>query len=135
LALFANHTPIPSLLFLNMSPPVPAQDHVFNEAYSGSRSPLSPAQFLFSWWNATDSLAGYAQQDAHEFYLALIAAAGNSAATAGRRQPGSLGASSPAGAGSDPGAGRGGLAMEEDSADRSGLGRCGCVRIKFALFV
>ncbi len=36
-------------------------DGIFAKAYSGERAPLSPSDFLFSWWTYADSLAG-AQQ-------------------------------------------------------------------------
>jgi hypothetical protein len=45
---------------------------VFGEVYSGNRQPFSPAEFLYQWWRFADSLAGYQQQDAHEFYLSLL---------------------------------------------------------------
>ncbi|KAL0037564.1 hypothetical protein WJX77_002858 [Trebouxia sp. C0004] len=48
-------------------------DHVFSEAYSGQRLPFSPVKFLDTWWRSAEgSLAGYQQQDAHEFYLSLL---------------------------------------------------------------
>ncbi|GFR42683.1 hypothetical protein Agub_g3494, partial [Astrephomene gubernaculifera] len=47
-------------------------DAVFAAAYSGERAPLSPTDFLYSWWTFADSLAGYQQQDAHEFYLSAL---------------------------------------------------------------
>ncbi|GLC60015.1 hypothetical protein PLESTB_001563900 [Pleodorina starrii] len=47
-------------------------DAVFAAAYSGDRAPLSPTDFLYSWWTFADSLAGYRQQDAHEFYLSAL---------------------------------------------------------------
>ncbi|GIL52974.1 hypothetical protein Vafri_8702, partial [Volvox africanus] len=47
-------------------------DAVFAAAYSGARAPLSPTDFLYSWWTFADSLAGYRQQDAHEFYLSAL---------------------------------------------------------------
>jgi hypothetical protein len=47
-----------------------AQDGVFSAAYSGASQPFSPAAFLYAWWcHADHHLAGYQQQDAHEFYL------------------------------------------------------------------
>lgn len=50
-----------------------AQDNIFAEAYGGIRRPFSPIRFLDTWWrNAEGSLAGYQQQDAHEFYLSLL---------------------------------------------------------------
>ncbi|KAL0041778.1 hypothetical protein WJX79_004163 [Trebouxia sp. C0005] len=48
-------------------------DHIFSEAYSGQRLPFSPVKFLDTWWRSAEgSLAGYQQQDAHEFYLSLL---------------------------------------------------------------
>lgn len=52
--------------------------------YSGSRAPFSPSEFLYHWWRHADSLAGYQQQDAHEFYLSLLE--GMSAATIATQQ-------------------------------------------------
>ncbi|GIM07096.1 hypothetical protein Vretimale_11324 [Volvox reticuliferus] len=61
---------------LGKSPGVPCLscelDAVFAAAYSGDRAPLSPTDFLYSWWTFADSLAGYRQQDAHEFYLSAL---------------------------------------------------------------
>ena len=56
------------------------QDGIFSEAYSAARAPFSPASFLYAWWQHADHhLAGYSQQDAHEFYLyALSGLAGPS---------------------------------------------------------
>lgn len=48
------------------------QESIFGEVYSGNRQPCSPAEFLYQWWRHADSLAGYQQQDAHEFYLSLL---------------------------------------------------------------
>ena len=49
------------------------QDVIFAEAYGGLRLPFSPVKFLDTWWrSAGGSLAGYQQQDAHEFYLSLL---------------------------------------------------------------
>jgi hypothetical protein len=48
------------------------QESVFGEVYSGNRQPFSPAEFLYQWWRFADSLAGYQQQDAHEFFLSLL---------------------------------------------------------------
>ncbi|KAK9916520.1 hypothetical protein WJX75_003670 [Coccomyxa subellipsoidea] len=45
-------------------------DGLFSAAYSGASAPFSPAAFLYAWWcHADHHLAGYQQQDAHEFYL------------------------------------------------------------------
>ena len=47
---------------------------MFSAAYSGARAPYSPAAFLYAWWrHAEHHLAGYQQQDAHEFYLYALA--------------------------------------------------------------
>lgn len=45
------------------------QDALFSKAYSGDRKPLSPSNFLATWWQHAGSLVGYQQQDAHEFFL------------------------------------------------------------------
>lgn len=58
-------------------------DQVFQEMYSGNRSPYSPAYFLYCWWRCADALAGYQQQDAHEFYLSLLSALDDSVVDGG----------------------------------------------------
>lgn len=59
------------------------QDGLFSAAYSGDAVPLSPARFLTCWWQVINNhLAGYQQQDAHEFYLFLMSHLGQSGATA-----------------------------------------------------
>lgn len=45
---------------------------MFSAAYSGDRTPFSPTSFLTCWWQLSDSLAGYQQHDAHEFYLFML---------------------------------------------------------------
>ncbi|KAI5066740.1 hypothetical protein GOP47_0017268 [Adiantum capillus-veneris] len=45
---------------------------IYSAAFSGDRSPFSPAQFLCSWWQHAANLAGYKQQDAHEFFISAI---------------------------------------------------------------
>ncbi|KAL4420926.1 hypothetical protein ABPG77_001409 [Micractinium sp. CCAP 211/92] len=48
-------------------------DGVFSAAYSGRRAGFSPAQFLHSWWMlAGGHMAGYQQQDAHEFFCFVL---------------------------------------------------------------
>eukprot|EP00850_Spirogloea_muscicola_P026055 SM005350S18165 [mRNA] locus=s5350:48:865:- [translate_table: standard] len=47
-------------------------DTIFAAAFSGSREPYSPSHFLHSWWQHADNLAGYEQQDAHEFFISAI---------------------------------------------------------------
>ncbi|MCO5547981.1 hypothetical protein L7F22_001436 [Adiantum nelumboides] len=45
---------------------------IYSAAFSGDRSPFSPAHFLYSWWQHAANLAGYKQQDAHEFFISAI---------------------------------------------------------------
>ncbi|KAI4314953.1 hypothetical protein L6164_027809 [Bauhinia variegata] len=40
---------------------------------SGDRTPYSPAKFLYSWWQHAANLASYEQQDAHEFFISMLA--------------------------------------------------------------
>ncbi|XP_015572595.1 ubiquitin C-terminal hydrolase 22 isoform X2 [Ricinus communis] len=47
-------------------------DVIISALYSGDRTPYSPAQFLYSWWQHSANLASYEQQDAHEFFIALL---------------------------------------------------------------
>ncbi|CAM8913240.1 unnamed protein product [Rhodiola kirilowii] len=47
-------------------------DAIFTAMYSGDRSPYSPAQFLYSWWQHSSNLATYEQQDAHEFFISML---------------------------------------------------------------
>ncbi|KAG6550524.1 hypothetical protein Mapa_007893 [Marchantia paleacea] len=47
-------------------------DTIFSAAFSGERTPYSPAQFLYSWWRHAANLAGYEQQDAHEFFISTV---------------------------------------------------------------
>lgn len=47
-------------------------DDVFSAAFSGDRTPYSPAQFLYSWWRHSANLATYEQQDAHEFFISVL---------------------------------------------------------------
>lgn len=54
------------------------QDNIFSAVYCGERAPLSPAAFLYHWWRLAGHLAGYQQQDAHEFYLSLLEGISNS---------------------------------------------------------
>ncbi|GAX78420.1 hypothetical protein CEUSTIGMA_g5862.t1 [Chlamydomonas eustigma] len=52
-------------------------DALFGTVYNGMPHPVSPADFLFAWWAHADALAGYKQQDAHEFYLSLLSGLGD----------------------------------------------------------
>lgn len=44
----------------------------FQEFYSGARGPLSLHRLLHLIWNHARHLAGYEQQDAHEFFIATL---------------------------------------------------------------
>jgi ubiquitin carboxyl-terminal hydrolase 22/27/51 len=45
---------------------------VLKQLYSGERSPYGPCTFLQSMWLSLKELAGYAQQDAHEFFISAL---------------------------------------------------------------
>uniref|UniRef100_A0A5B7CAR0 ubiquitinyl hydrolase 1 n=1 Tax=Davidia involucrata TaxID=16924 RepID=A0A5B7CAR0_DAVIN len=47
-------------------------DVIFSAVFSGDRTPYSPAQFLYSWWQHSENLATYEQQDAHEFFISML---------------------------------------------------------------
>ncbi|KAK4485834.1 hypothetical protein RD792_006144 [Penstemon davidsonii] len=47
-------------------------DVIFSAVFSGDRSPYSPAKFLYSWWQHSENLASYEQQDAHEFFISVL---------------------------------------------------------------
>ncbi|KAK6912478.1 Zinc finger, UBP-type [Dillenia turbinata] len=47
-------------------------DVIFSAVFSGERTPYSPAQFLYSWWQHAANLASYEQQDAHEFFVSML---------------------------------------------------------------
>lgn len=47
-------------------------DTIYSAAFSGDHSPYSPARFLYSWWQHAANLAGYEQQDAHEFFISAV---------------------------------------------------------------
>ena len=42
------------------------------EMYNGQPAPLNPQELLVSIWRSVIHLAGYAQQDAHEFFIATL---------------------------------------------------------------
>lgn len=42
------------------------------EFYSGKRSPYIPFRLLHQVWTQVKHLAGYEQQDAHEFFIAAL---------------------------------------------------------------
>ena len=45
---------------------------LFQEFYSGAKSPLVPHLLLHMTWQHAHHLAGYEQQDAHEFFIATL---------------------------------------------------------------
>ena len=45
---------------------------VLQEFYSGAKSPLVPHLLLHMTWQHAHHLAGYEQQDAHEFFIATL---------------------------------------------------------------
>nr|XP_018632856.1 ubiquitin C-terminal hydrolase 22 isoform X1 [Nicotiana tomentosiformis] len=47
-------------------------DLIFSAVFSGDRTPYSPARFLYSWWQHSENLATYEQQDAHEFFISML---------------------------------------------------------------
>jgi ubiquitin carboxyl-terminal hydrolase 22/27/51 len=47
-------------------------DKLFAEIYSEDTAPYGPYTFLATTWRAAAELAGYAQQDAHEFFISAL---------------------------------------------------------------
>jgi ubiquitin carboxyl-terminal hydrolase 22/27/51 len=47
-------------------------DYLFTQVFCGSIIPFSPYHFLYSVWKYAKYVAGYEQQDAHEFFIAVI---------------------------------------------------------------
>ncbi|PIN11905.1 Ubiquitin-specific protease [Handroanthus impetiginosus] len=47
-------------------------DVIFSAVFSGEKTPYSPAKFLYSWWQHSENLASYEQQDAHEFFISML---------------------------------------------------------------
>ena len=45
---------------------------MFQEFYSGAKNPLVPHALLHMTWQHARHLAGYEQQDAHEFFIATL---------------------------------------------------------------
>ena len=45
---------------------------LFQEFYSGAKTPLVPHVLLHMTWQHAHHLAGYEQQDAHEFFIATL---------------------------------------------------------------
>ncbi|KAI8327523.1 hypothetical protein BC941DRAFT_446805 [Chlamydoabsidia padenii] len=47
-------------------------DRLFAEIYSPRKEPYGPCHFLQAMWMSLRELAGYAQQDAHEFFISAL---------------------------------------------------------------
>ena len=47
-------------------------NYYFQEFYSGAKNPLVPHALLHMTWQHARHLAGYEQQDAHEFFIATL---------------------------------------------------------------
>ncbi|KAF8629978.1 hypothetical protein AX17_005543 [Amanita inopinata Kibby_2008] len=47
-------------------------DKLFTEIYSEDSTPYGPHTFLATTWRASTELSGYAQQDAHEFFISTL---------------------------------------------------------------
>ncbi|KAF9932025.1 hypothetical protein FBU30_009089 [Linnemannia zychae] len=47
-------------------------DQLFTQFYSGVKTPYGPCSFLHTMWMSSSDLAGYAQQDAHEFFISAL---------------------------------------------------------------
>ncbi|KAF8932162.1 hypothetical protein BGZ58_007204 [Dissophora ornata] len=47
-------------------------DQLFSQFYSGVKIPYGPCSFLHTMWMSSSDLAGYAQQDAHEFFISAL---------------------------------------------------------------
>ncbi|EPB89263.1 hypothetical protein HMPREF1544_03887 [Mucor circinelloides 1006PhL] len=47
-------------------------DDLFAQFYSKDKKPYGPCRFLQSMWMSLKELAGYAQQDAHEFFISAL---------------------------------------------------------------
>ncbi|KAH6583712.1 hypothetical protein BASA50_010139 [Batrachochytrium salamandrivorans] len=47
-------------------------DDLFRQFYTGKTSPYGPTSFLYAMWMSQKHLAGYQQQDAHEFFISVL---------------------------------------------------------------
>lgn len=47
-------------------------DQLFTEIYSTSTAPFGPTSFLATMWKVSAEVSGYAQQDAHEFFITAL---------------------------------------------------------------
>ncbi|EGN99482.1 hypothetical protein SERLA73DRAFT_168890 [Serpula lacrymans var. lacrymans S7.3] len=48
-------------------------DKLFTEIYSPTSTPFGPTSFLATTWKVSSEMSGYAQQDAHEFFITALA--------------------------------------------------------------
>lgn len=46
-------------------------DGLFVRMFNGNKKPICPSEMLYAVWKASSEMAGYEQQDAHEFFLCL----------------------------------------------------------------
>jgi ubiquitin carboxyl-terminal hydrolase 22/27/51 len=46
-------------------------DSLFSRMYNGKKKPFCPSDLLYSVWKSSAEMAGYEQQDAHEFLICL----------------------------------------------------------------
>jgi ubiquitin carboxyl-terminal hydrolase 22/27/51 len=47
-------------------------DILFSAIFDGTNTPFGPSSFLHATWMSQSHLAGYQQQDAHEFFISVI---------------------------------------------------------------
>ncbi|KAF9223270.1 cysteine proteinase [Gyrodon lividus] len=47
-------------------------DNLFSEVYSPDQTPFGPTSFLATTWKVSAEVSGYAQQDAHEFFITAL---------------------------------------------------------------
>ena len=82
------HNPLIRNFFLGLGKPLAASQQLcqqldvplvgaelqrlIHELFSGYKKPFNPHCFLYAMWNAAGHLAGYSQQDAHEFLMAVL---------------------------------------------------------------
>lgn len=73
------HNPLIRNYFLGTTPPESDSPNVaielhnlVREIYSGNKKPFNPHCLLYAIWNSAGHLAGYHQQDAHEFFMATL---------------------------------------------------------------
>ncbi|XP_030372085.1 ubiquitin carboxyl-terminal hydrolase nonstop [Scaptodrosophila lebanonensis] len=104
---------------------------LFQEFYSGSRSPLSLHRLLHLIWNHAKHLAGYEQQDAHEFFIATLDVLHRHCVKAKSEHEGNSGKSnSSSGGGGGTGGGSGGGSNSSASSNSTAghcFGQCNCI--------